>query len=425
MTEKKTSNQREHTSILYNSSDQKTFILDIPTSIELAQLLPGAHARSPERKLYSTTVKDPYPCPPEPKTDAARSRVLARIPDSERVFLEAVDGFVKTEYEKILKERGFSGTWCYPRHVIPEEETAGEGSREKRKFAESEEAQDLTPISNSQSPPIILSASSVNEFSSLFELQGVQVRNPALQSAIIRVKHVSGDDIYTIPPNASFNLGALSTPSNQKKDKVSIIPNLPETTKFNLILLDPPWPNRSVRRSSQYHTHTYLEMDSLTVIMQGIFHAHLNREDRKKAVVGIWTTNSAKSRQAAYSALESANLQISEEWIWLKVTENGEPVLPLDGLWRKPYEVLLIGTPKTETGLKGSKPLKRLLVAVSDIHSRKPNLKELFENLFFSTHDTIQTYTALEVFARTLTSGWYSCGNDVLRFNGDQWWSEP
>lgn len=429
----------QSTSILYNSPDQKTFILDIPASIELAQSLPGTYSRLPKRRLYSTTVKDPYPSSTEPKTDAARARVLANIPDSERVFLDGIDSFVKAAYEKIQKERGFSGTWCDPRHVPPEEETAGETSRKKRKFEL--DAQDLIPINdNLGGPPIILSASSVNEFSSLFELQGVQVRNPALRTATIRIKHVPacGDDShaekytkytkYTVPPETSFILGTLSHPSNHQMDSISIIPSLPETTKFNLILLDPPWPNRSVRRSSQYHTHTYLEMDSLTAIMQGISIAHLNREDHQKAVVGIWTTNSAKSRQAAYSALDSANLEVTEEWVWLKVTEKGEPVVPIDGLWRKPYEVLLIGTPKTtETGLKGSsKPLRRLIVAVPDMHSRKPNLKDLFEKLFFPRHEpSTQTYTALEVFARNLTSGWYSCGNDVLRFNADQWWSEP
>lgn len=418
--------QRQNTSIRYGSPDQKTFILDIPASIELAQLLSGAHAPSIERKLYSTTVKDPYPSPPEPKTDAARARVLARIPDSERVFIEAIDSFVKPAYEKIRKECGLSSNWCYHRHIPPEEEIAEEASRKKRKLEP--DVQDPAPVSN-MGPPIILSTSSVNEFSSLSGLQGVEIRNPALQTANIRVKNASVDDIhteeYTIPPKASFVLGTLSTPSSQQINKISVIPNLAETTKFNLILLDPPWPNRSVRRSSQYHTHTYLEMDSLVAIMQDIFLAHLDRENDKKAIVGIWTTNSAKSHQAAYSALDSANLQVTEEWIWLKVTENGEPVVPLDGLWRKPYEVLLIGTPKTETELKGRKPLKRLLVAVPDMHSRKPNLKELFEMLYFPTDDGTQTYTALEVFARNLTSGWYSCGNDVLRFNADQWWSEP
>jgi N6-adenosine-specific RNA methylase IME4 len=426
MTESKMDSQRQNTSILYGSPDQKTFILDIPASIELAQSLSGAHAPSTERKLYSTTVKDPYPSPPEPKTDTARARVLARIPDSERVFLETIDSFVGSEYEKIRKECGLSGNWCYHRHIPPEEEIAEGASRKKRKLES--DVQDPAPVSN-MDPPIMLSTSSVNEFSSLSDLQGVEVRNPALQTANIRVKKFSVDDVhtdeYTIPPKASFVLGTLSTPSNQQINKISIIPNLAETTKFNLILLDPPWPNRSVRRSSQYHTHTYLEMASLVAIMQGIFLAHLDRENDKKAIVGIWTTNSAKSHQAAYSALDSANLQVTEEWIWLKVTENGEPVVPLDGLWRKPYEVLLIGTPKTETELKGSKPLKRLLVAVPDMHSRKPNLKELFEMLYFPTDDGTQTYTALEAFARNLTSGWYSCGNDVLRFNADQWWSEP
>lgn len=411
-------------SILYESNDQKTFILDIPTSIELAQLPPDVHAScSPQRQLYSTAVKAPYPSPPEPKKEAARASLLARIPASESAFLESVDGFVRESFKQLLEERGLSAIWCHSRHVPPEEETAGDASRNKRKFES--EVQGLATFRNRNiSPPIILSTSSVNVFSSFSELQGVEVRNPSrLQAADIRIK-VSGDD-YTIPPNSSFILSNLSVPSNLQINKSSIIPELPETTKFNLILLDPPWPNRSVRRSSQYNTLTYLGMDNLLAIMQGIFLAHLNTE-HEKAVVGIWTTNNAKSRQAAYSAMKSADLQVTEEWIWLKVTENGEPVVPLDGIWRKPYEVLLIGKSKTTTGSKYNKPLKRLIVAVPDMHSRKPNMKQLFEKFYFpSTYNGTQEYTALEVFARNLTCGWYSCGNDVLRFNADQWWYSP
>jgi hypothetical protein len=76
---------------------------------------------------------------------------------------------------------------------------------------------------------------------------------------------------------------------------------------------------------------------------------------------------------------------------------------------------------------------RRILVAVPDLHSRKPNLRELIERIFFSSSETgtrgnpeqgkrCCEYSAMEVFARNLTAGWWACGDEVLRFNWAEWW---
>ncbi|KAH8696093.1 MT-A70-domain-containing protein, partial [Talaromyces proteolyticus] len=415
--------------IIYQNPQETIFIVDIPTSIQLAQTLPNNFAKKQSKLLYSTALKSPYPSSPEPKTDAARARVLERIPDSEKSFLEKTDYFVKFSFWALQGQRGLSDIWCYPRVILQDgaserDDRVGPDEsvdihKKKRKFKI--EGQDLS-VDNNCGPPIILSASSINEFSGYSDLRGAEVRNPSLEPVVIQVKDTKDSNPdeavtkYTIPPKSSFVLNTLSAPSITKSLNIHIIPNISKMLKFNIILLDPPWPNRSVRRSSQYHTHRYLEMDTLVSIMIEIIRAHLTSEE--KAFVAIWTTNNAKSRQSVYEAFELADLEVSEEWIWLKVTEHGEPVVPLNGLWRKPYEVLLIGTRKVKDTVGNGEILKRLIIAVPDIHSRKPNLKELFESLYFGTNE----YMALEVFARNLTSGWYSCGNDVLRFNAGQWW---
>jgi len=185
-------------------------------------------------------------------------------------------------------------------------------------------------------------------------------------------------------------------------------------------------------------------------------------QQSRQSIAAIWVTNSERSRMAAHDALHAAGLLVQEEWIWVKTTTIGEPVMPLEGLWRKPYEILVIGkksheTEKSPAKLKDeAKTRKRLIAAVPDIHSRKPNLKEVIERIFFSrpvnqegdqdigfsdrNRDT-QTlidarteipcegnrvaieYTAMEVFARNLTVGWYACGDEALKFNCDSWWS--
>ena len=62
-----------------------------------------------------------------------------------------------------------------------------------------------------------------------------------------------------------------------------------------------------------------------------------------------------------------------------------------------------------------------MIAAVPDVHSRKPCLKSLIEEAFeFKAGE----YRALEVFARGLVAGWWSWGDECLRFQWEGWWCE-
>lgn len=463
-------------SILYQNTQQTAFLVDLPASIELAQI-PSSNAQYDDHDhdidksiqtyhrhrqlLSSKPLEKPYPSPPEPKSQAARARLLGRIPESEILFHESVAPFVAGCLDQIKRE--FQGAkYCRPRrvHAVGADES-GDGKkfhapetpeppRKKVKTATDHQYERslMDLVQHAMQPPMILSPSSPNNecFSDISDLRGVQVKNPSyLEPAIVHIKKPDTDDTtdYTIPPRSSFILDTISATNQQYPHlEISPIPGLPPTDKFNAILFDPPWPNRSVRRSSQYMTHGYLELDSLIAIMQRTILTHLafSDETTKQAIVGIWTTNNAKSRQAAYTAFKDTGLEVFEIWIWMKITENGELVSPLDGLWRKSYEVLFLGRPRRKNNEANTpqeqeqEPVKRVVAAVPDEHSRKPNLRGLLEKLFFRPNDEEededkaqgrQRYTALEVFARNLTAGWCACGNDVLKFNAGQWWSEP
>jgi len=62
---------------------------------------------------------------------------------------------------------------------------------------------------------------------------------------------------------------------------------------------------------------------------------------------------------------------------------------------------------------------RRVLVGVPDLHSRKPNLKSIFEQVMKK-----EKYEALEVFARNLTAGWWGWGDEVLKFQSEEYWIE-
>lgn len=437
-------------SILYQDPQQSVFLIDIPASIEIAEtslsyssssLHADDNAQSHRyRRIFSSKpLEQPYPSPPEPKREAARARLLSRIPESEILFHESISALIRNGVDEIRHGLSGEAKWCAPRRVpsgaiesriVDEQKEAPEPSRKRLKPNRSERY----TIDTENQPPLILSPSSVNVFAGLTDLHGIQVKNRSpLEAATLQVEEpgTGATTRYTVPPASAFILGNLSASQPYSDPNAPPIPGLPSTEKFNVILFDPPWSNRSVRRSSQYPTHGYLEMISLVSIMQQTILSHLNFGD-DNTMVGIWTTNNAKSRQAAYDAFQKTGLEIFEIWIWIKITENGALVSPLDGLWRKPYEILFLGRQKLNTE-DGKKPIKRIIAAVPDEHSRKPNLKELIELLFFQnkeneardTPTNIKEYTALEVFARNLTAGWCACGNDVLKFNADQWWYRP
>ncbi|KAJ9296450.1 hypothetical protein DTO271G3_5148 [Paecilomyces variotii] len=455
--------------IIYQNTAKTIFLVDIPTSIAVAQdiRIPDIKREEADRQrhiLSARPLKTPYPSPPEPKTETARKRVLERIPSEEHALHNDVFGpLAKDAMRELNQSDTVWGLWCLPRCLVDEDE---DGCRKaKRRLLNELELStcDLYTTNTTQSPPLILSPGD-NDFQSLSELQNILVKNTSTASARVNVKGFpdfgNRDEIktqksenitFTIPPESAFVLSTLSMESSPSVSSArqEPIPEIPPGQKFNLILLDPPWPNRSVRRSSHYATHSYSDMDTLTRYIEAILRNYLHDEpggqqqeqklDRQTSIAAIWVTNTAKSRNAAYDAMLGAGLSITEEWIWVKTTVDGKPVSPIDGLWRKPYEVLVIGRryyPREKEGRDGLIQ-RRVIVAVPDIHSRKPNLKELFERIFFSDACAQEDgedreemggcssrvgHSVLEVFARNLTAGWWACGNEVLKFNQEKWW---
>lgn len=144
--------------------------------------------------------------------------------------------------------------------------------------------------------------------------------------------------------------------------------------------------------------------------------SHLKRD----GLVAIWVTNKAALTDlltAPGGILAEWGLELVGEWIWLKVTSAGEPIVNVESAWRKPWERLLIAR---RTGSLVLPPNRtRVMLGVPDIHSRKPNLRGLFE------HVLPKDYIGLEVFARNLTAGWWSWGNEALFFQQGHHWVPP
>ncbi|CAN0137560.1 unnamed protein product [Lampetra planeri] len=198
---------------------------------------------------------------------------------------------------------------------------------------------------------------------------------------------------YVLPPRCSFLLS----------DVARLEPLLQYGT-FDLIVLDPPWENKSVKRSKRYRALPEWQIARLPVPALA----------SPGCLVLTWVTNRQRLLQFVKRELyPSWRVSDAVEWHWVKVTSHGEFVFPLDSPHKKPYETLVLGrvaaTPDVER--LPELPTRKLLVSVPSIlHSQKPPLLNVLRPFL------APSARRLELFARNLHPGCTSWGNQVLKY---------
>lgn len=368
--------------LLYQNPTASVTIIDIPRSLELSQ------GRSVRRLLSAEPLQEPFPSH-EPKSSKGRAKLGERSID---------DLIVQKHLEFSLAEikQNYQAEWCLPRvteqRKTVDEESSHNAKTQKPSFSlkdrsgreEEEDVLNLSPP-----PPHV--------FATTF------FQNQSHTSIPIRY---SSEIHATLPPQSTFLKGSIST---------TLPTFIQHAPKFDLIILDPPWPNRSARRKGDYEI-SYNTSEIRSLLSSIPLEDHIYEE----GYIGVWITNKAIFRELILEVFTEWGVELVEEWIWLKVTAKGEPVSALDGLWKKPYEILLVarkgGVLEGDGGVK-----RRVVMGVPDLHSRKPNLKSPFEVLMQKKPGT---YEGLEIFARNLTEGWWGWGNEVLKFQEDEYWAD-
>jgi N6-adenosine-specific RNA methylase IME4 len=380
-------------SILYQSYDASLVLADVPRSIEISQ------GDSTKRIISSTPLSVPYPSL-EPKSSSARAIGV-------RVELE--DLLLQKRLELALQELKtvYQGEWCLPR---VNERRVQEQSIPRFNEKKSECKQEIISLSKEKIESVEYLDSNGSFFYTNKEEQPITVHPFSSQGKA------------TIPPRATILSGEIS----------ATLPIFTSTApKFSFIILDPPWPNRSARRSKSYGTsHDTRSIHSLL--------SSLPLEDHlvDNGLIAVWITNKPVFREILIGEeglFSQWGVTLMEEWIWLKVTSSGEPICALNSTWRKPWEVLLVGRHHGEGTTEGFEEVRRrVIVAVPDVHSRKPNMKVIFEhsclrNMSMSMGNAEKRTEGmvgdcLEIFARNVTTGWWAWGNEVLKFQTEEYW---
>lgn len=352
------------TAVLHSDSDLTTVILDIPASIADGQ---GGG------RVFSVPAQDQPYITPEPKGQK-RLEFIARLAPEDVTYHHAIQDYIHKALQRVPPGQ----IWCLPRLAI----TLGP------------DAYRLCPAISS-CLPIVLSPLP-NRFSSHAEIQHCIVSNGELTTSL-----TVADTSYIIPRRCKFIWSSI-------EQSAEILADISESPSFKIVLMDPPWPNRSVKKTKTYSTMHRNEPD---ILLEAI--ALAQRYCSRSGHIAIWITNKHVIRCQVLEEMITQGFELAEEWIWLKVTSEGKPVTVLDGVWRKPYEILLVFRQCTES----LNTRRRFVFAVPDMHSRKPNLKYLFETIFGSG-------PVLELFARNLTSGWWSIGDEVLKFQDSNLWQQ-
>ncbi|KAL2141901.1 hypothetical protein VTI28DRAFT_1834 [Corynascus sepedonium] len=414
-------------SILWQNDRKTVVLLDLVRSIEEAQIPSGQLAANNgkppatlRRLISALPPATPFPTP-EPK--AGGSELPATSPSAQIAEL-MTQGAAESALEEI--KASHDGPWCLPRITSSKQEPE-------------ESAQDPSSNSNAPSPPPSSSPPPPQP-------------QPALSST---------DPLhYHFPPDSHPLLGTIPVTSNTTDTSVSANPGMmtpipiPTDLRFDLIVLDPPWPNRSAKRKRK-RAGAYRPIADLASVRTLLRHAPVASRLAPGGLVAVWVTNAARfadlllgsgngrgsgsgnrrggrggGRQGGGGGNRGGvfaewDVELVGEWTWLKVTAGGEPVVPVDSAWRKPWERLLIGRKRgPATAAAGDGKVRigavegKVIVAVPDVHSRKPNLRGLFEELL------PERYEALEVFARNLTAGWWAWGDQVLLFQRRGYWVE-
>ncbi|NXQ94135.1 METL4 protein, partial [Sagittarius serpentarius] len=204
---------------------------------------------------------------------------------------------------------------------------------------------------------------------------------------------------YLVPPKSSFLLSDISC----------LQPLLNYKKKYDVIVIDPPWENKSVKRSNRYSHLSSWQIKQIPVPALAA----------PNCLVVTWVTNRQKHLRFVKDELYPYwSVKTLAEWHWVKITRAGEFVLPLDSLHKKPYEVLVLGRVQGDVKepLRKSEdvlpiPEHKLIVSIPcSLHSHKPPLAAVLAD--FIKPDV----ECLELFARNLQPGWTSWGNEVLKF---------
>ncbi|KAJ8672833.1 hypothetical protein QAD02_004093 [Eretmocerus hayati] len=219
-----------------------------------------------------------------------------------------------------------------------------------------------------------------------------------------------GSNSRDLPVVAEYSNEKFVFPANSKfysYDIRSIRQSFQIDDHFDLILLDPPWWNKSIRRKNVKFKEGSYKMLRNEEIEQIPIGQLLN----PTGIVAVWCTNNITQMKSILEQIfPTWGVSMKGKWYWLKISQNCEPICDFGtNHGKQPYEQIIFATLSSNTQL--NLPQDKVIVSVpSAVHSHKPPLSEILSPYL------PEKPKCLEIFARYLLPNWTSCGLEVLKF---------
>ncbi|XP_077293971.1 methyltransferase like 4 [Arctopsyche grandis] len=228
----------------------------------------------------------------------------------------------------------------------------------------------------------------------LKDTKGIKGENNQLNTVI---HNVNGCEVL-FPKNCSFKCGEI-------KETMKEIVN----EDFDLVVLDPPWWNKYIRRKNAKNPDSSYKM----LYNEEITNLPVDKMLSSGSVVAVWCTN-CKSHEVSImnSMFPLWGVTYIATWFWIKITNNGDPVCPFTKTnGKQPYERVIIGI-KDPDPQRSLPPDCMIFASVpSALHSHKPPLNDLLAPYIINENPK-----CLELFARYLLPDTLSLGLDALRW---------
>lgn len=154
--------------------------------------------------------------------------------------------------------------------------------------------------------------------------------------------------------------------------------------RYKLIVMDPPWSNKSANRNKKQHSYETSHHNLLHHLKSQLPMQQEFVDLQHGTLVAVWVTNRTKYVQFVEQELFAEwNVQHVTRWYWVKVCSSGEVLVPFDDKHRKPYEMLILGwmAPKQNVNAQLCDAWKQILqprvffAMPSGIHSQKPSIR--------------------------------------------------